>query len=190
MLKDLVQKNRSYRRFYQDVKVDMQTLREFIDTARFTASARNMQSMRYILSYTDEKNSKIFQSLLWAAYLKDWNGPEEGEKPAAYIVILHDKHLSNNYFCDDGIVAQTILLAAVEKGLGGCMFSSINRNHLREDLNVPEQYEILHVLAIGKPKETVVIDPVKKDGDIRYWRDKDQVHHVPKRSLEDLIVEF
>ena len=190
MLKDLVLKNRSYRRFYREVKVEMQTLKELIDIARFTGSARNMQSMRYLLSCTDETNAKIFPNLMWAGYLKDWDGPEEGEKPAAYIVIMHDKEISNNFFCDDGIVAQTILLGAVEKGLGGCMFSSVNREGVRKEFGIPEKYDILHVLALGKPKETVVIDQVKPDGDIKYWRDNDQVHHVPKRSLEDLIVGF
>lgn len=188
MVKDLVLKNRSYRRFYQDKKVDLQTLKELIDTARLTASARNMQSLRYILSYTDEMNRKIFPHLMWAAYLEDWNGPEEGEKPAGYIIMMNDNSLSTNYYCDDGIAAQTILLAAVEKGLGGCILASVDRAKLRQDIKIPEKYEIIQVIALGKPKEKVVLETVKEDGDIKYWRDENGVHHVPKRELKDCIV--
>lgn len=190
MLKDLVLKNRSYRRYYQEKKVDMQTLKELIDISRFVASARNMQSLRYILSCTDEMNRKIFPHLVWARDLKDWDGPEEGERPSAYIIMMNDKELSKNYFCDDGIAAQTILLAAVEKGLGGCIFASVNREGVRRELNIPEKYEIIQVLVLGVPKEEVVLEAVKVDGDIKYWRDENQVHHVPKRSLEDLIVKI
>ncbi len=189
-LLDLVTQCRTYRRFYQDHPVSLETLRELIALARLTPSAANLQPLRYALSCTPEKNAAIFDTLAWAGYLPEWPGPEEGERPSAYIVILHDKTISDDPCgCDHGIAAQTIMLGAVEKGLGGCMFGSIKRGPLLELLKLdPKQYEIKLVLALGKPKEQVVIDPVKEDGDIRYWRDAEQVHHVPKRALDDLIV--
>ncbi len=188
MLKDLILKNRSYRRFYQNEKISVVQLRDWVDLARNSASARNSQSLKYILSVDESLNSKVFGQLAWAGYLTTWKGPEEGEQPAAYIILLHDTLISVNYFCDDGIAIQSILLGAAEAGYGGCIVHSVNRNHLREILNLSEQYEILYVLALGKPKETVVLEEMK-DGDVKYWRDENQVHHVPKRALDEIILE-
>lgn len=188
MLKDLISKNRSYRRFYQEIPVTTETLKELLDLARLSPSAANRQPLKYYLSNTPETNSKIFPCLAWAGYLKDWPGPVDGERPAAYLIMLGDTRITNNYLCDHGIAAQSILLGAVEKGLGGCIIGNINREKLREGLQIPAYFEILLVLALGKPKETVVIEALPSDGDIKYWRDQNGVHHVPKRSLDDLII--
>ena len=189
MIKDLVERTRSYRRFYQDVNIELETLRELVDVARLSAAAGNLQPLKYILSNEPVKNSKIFQHLAWAGYLRDWRGPEEGERPSAYIIVLGDKRICNSFGCDHGIACQNIMLAAVEKGLGGCMIGSVNRERLRTDLGIADYLEILLVLALGKPNETVVLEEVGPEGDIKYWRDSDGVHHVPKRRLEDIIVE-
>lgn len=187
MLKDLILKNRSYRRFWQSEKISNEQLRSWIDLARNSASARNAQPLKYIISTDESLNARIFDQLAWAGYLPYWHGPEEGEQPSAYIVMLHDTLIAGNYLCDDGIAAQSILLGATEDGFGGCIIYSVNRNKLRELLNLSEQYEIIQVLALGKPKEEVVLDEMK-DGDVKYWRDENQVHHVPKRSLDELII--
>jgi len=189
MIKDLVLRNRSYRRFDETVSVDLETLRELIDLARCSASGANMQPLKYILSCDSETNGKIFPNLFWAAALKDWHGPAEGERPTAFIIILGDKEISQNFGVDYGIAAQSILLGAVDRGLGGCMMGAINRDALREALQIPEQYEILLVISLGKPNETVVLDTVGEDGSTRYWRDEESVHHVPKRLLDDIILE-
>jgi len=189
VVKDLVVKNRSYRRFFEDHKIDRETLRGFIDLARLSASAANMQPLKYILSCESKKNDAIFPRLGWAAYLKDWPGPDKGERPAAYIIILLDTGISKSPWCDHGIAAQSILLGAVEKGLGGCMIASIQRNQLREALDIPKKYEILLVIALGKPKEEVRIENVDEEGEIEYWRDEHDIHHVPKRSLDEIILE-
>jgi nitroreductase len=188
MMKDLVLKNRSYRRFYEDVEIDCQTLRDLVDLARLSASAANKQPLRYMLSFTKEKNALIFPTLSWAAYLTDWKGPPVGERPSAYIVVLADTEVSANFNWDAGICSQSILLGATEQGLGGCMLASINKPNLKQALHIAEKYEVVLVLALGKPKEKVVIEPVPASGDIRYWRDADETHHVPKRSLGDLII--
>ncbi len=188
MIRDLIQKNRSYRRFYQDLVIETGTLRELVDLARLSASAANMQPLKYILSCDPQKNGLIFPHLAWAGYLKDWPGPAEGEKPSAYIIILEDTEISRSIGCDHGIAAQSILLGATEKGFGGCMIASIQREKLREVLKIPSRYEILLVLALGKPKETVVIETVGPDGNIKYWRDSEGKHRVPKRSLDDIII--
>lgn len=191
MLKDLVSKCRTYRRFYEDYEVSCETLRELVDLARLTASAGNNQPLRYILSCTKEKNALIFPNLAWAKYLENWPGPEEGERPSAYIVMVADKKAPALYYnWDAGITSWMMMLGAAEKGLGGCIIASVNKANLAKVLNIPDEYEVVFVLAIGKPKEEVVIDRIPESGDIRYWRDEKQVHHVPKRTLDEIILKL
>ncbi len=187
-IKELVYKNRSYRRFFQDTEVPLETLMELVDLGRMSASAMNLQPLKYILSNERSKNAVIFANIGWAAYLKDWSGPPEGEKPSAYIIVLGDTEISKNVVWDHGIAAQSILLGAVEKGLGGCMIATIKKSDLAKALNISQRYEILLVIAIGKPKEKVVVDPLDQNGDVKYWRDSQSVHHVPKRALQDIII--
>ena len=190
MLRELVEKNRSYRRFDESFKVSLETLRELVELARLSASAANLQPLRYILSSDREKNALIFPNLSWAGYLKDWDGPCEGERPSAYIIILGDNEIAQSFGCNHGIAAQSILLGAVERRLGGCMVGSIDREKLCSSLKIPERYEILLVIALGKVVENVVIDEAGPDGNIKYWRDEESIHHVPKRALDDIILYF
>lgn len=188
MLEEIVRKNRSYRRFRQDAPVGLETLRSLVDLARLSASARNLQVLRYIISCNPATNAQIFDTLAWAGYLPDWPGPQEGERPAAYIVVLGDPGAGPYLAVDSGLAIQNILLGAVEKGLGGCIIGSVQRKKLREILDIPEPYEIQFVVALGKPVETVVLEEIGPDGDVKYWRDAQAVHHVPKRRLDDLIL--
>ena len=188
MFKDLVLKCRSYRRFYEDVAIDDKTLRELVDFARLSASAVNRQPLKYIISGARDKNALIFSTLHWAGTLKNWPGPAEGERPAAYILILGDKEIGASFGMDPGIAAQTILLGAVEKGLGGCMLGAVDREDLRKLLNIPARYEISLVIALGKPKEKIILEAMNPGDSYDYWRDKEEGHHVPKRKLPDIIV--
>jgi nitroreductase len=189
MIKELVRKTRSCRRFREE-PVPVELLRDLIDLARLSASGANLQPLKYILSGERETNEIIFPLLKWAGYLKEWEGPGEGERPGAYIIVLGDRSISKNVGCDHGIASQNILLGATSAGLGCCIIGSVDRDSLRKKLHIPEQFEILHVIALGKPGEEILIEEVKPDGDIRYWRDGAGIHHVPKRKLEDIIVSF
>jgi nitroreductase len=186
MLYDLIRKTRSFRRFQEKEQVDSDLLRSLVDLARIGGSARNVQPLKYILINTPAMNAEIFPHLGWAGYLKDWPGPAEGERPAAYIVCLLDTRLSPEAGCDLGIASQNILLGATEKGLGGCRIASFSPG-LKDLLALDEHLKILLVVALGKSVEKVSLDELQPDGDIKYWRDADQVHHVPKRSLEEII---
>lgn len=188
-LRDLVVKTRSYRRFNQSFNVDIKLLNELVDLARLSASGANRQPLRYIICNSPDDCIKVFPSLVWAAYLKDWDGPMPGERPAAYIIILGDKSVSEGFGVDHGIAAQSIMLGATEAGLGGCMIASVKREQLRGELKIPDKFDILLVLALGKPVENVIIDELKDD-DVKYWRDKAGNHHVPKRKLDDLIIKL
>ena len=187
MIKNLIIQNRSYRRFDQGVPISMDLLREMVDAARLSGSAKNLQPLRYMLFNDPADCARIFPALAWAGYMKDWSGPVEGERPTAYIVQLGDLELTDDWWCDDGIAAQSMLLTAVEQGFGGCIIGSVQREKLRTILSIPDRYKIIQVFALGKPAEEVVIDEVSND-DIKYWRDKQGVHHVPKRSLDKLII--
>lgn len=188
MIKELIIKNRSYRRFYQNERMDFETLRELVDLARLSPSGANRQAIKYVLSNTNQSNEKIFNTLAWAGYLKDWKGPIEGERPSAYIVMLKDLSLGQSTPQDEGIAAQSILLGAVEKGLGGCILANINRKQLAAELNLDDKYQIVLVIALGTPKEEVVLEQINESGDVKYWRDEDGVHHVPKRTLDEIIL--
>lgn len=189
MIEELVRRNRSYRRFHENRIIDKEILQELINLARLSPSSANLQPLKYIISNTPEKNSLVFPCLAWAGYLKDWPGPQEGERPSAYIMILGDSEITKSFGCDHGIAAQSILLGVTEKGLNGCILGSVQREKLSKSLNIPERYEILLVVALGVRKETVVLDEVSGN-DIKYWRDEKGVHHVPKRSLSEIILEL
>jgi nitroreductase len=186
MLFDLIIKNRSYRRFDHSVKIEAAQIEKWIDLARLSPSGRNMQPLKYVISTNEKINSLIFPNLGWAGYLKDWSGPAEDERPVAYVAVMLDKKLAENYYCDDGIALQSILLGAVEDGFGGCIIGSVNKSKVAKILNLPENLEILYILALGKPSEKVELETAK-NGEIKYWRDKNEVHHVPKRPLKEII---
>jgi nitroreductase len=188
MIEDLIKSNRSCRRFLQSETVPADTLRWLVNLARVSGSAANLQPLKYILSNVPHKNDMIFSCLRWAAYLKDWSGPPEGERPSAYIIIVGDWNIAKSFGPDMGIAAQSMLLGARERGLAGCMIGSINKELLQEIFHLPKRYEILLVIALGKPRETAVIDDVQSGDAIEYWRDEHAVHHVPKRRLEDIIL--
>lgn len=185
--REMVLETRSCRRFNESVEIGRQVLEDLVDLARLSPSAGNKQPLKYLLFTTPEECRRVFPALGWAAYLKDWAGPAEGEKPRGYIVILGDKHVAENFNVDHGIAARTILLGATEAGLAGCIIASVKHALLRNEFSIPEQYEILLVLALGKKAENIVIDDVE-DNEIRYWRDEDDNHHVPKRTLDDIIL--
>ena len=189
-IRDLLAQNRSFRRFEEHVRLERSMLVDLVGLTRLCASSANRQPLRFLIACTPEKTAAVFPHLRWAAALADWPGPAEGERPAAYILILHDTRVPGGVEFDAGIAAQSMLLGAAEQGLGGCMIGSIDRKRLRADLQIPNEYEIVLVVALGKPSERVVLEEAKSPDDMAYWRDTAGVHHVPKRPLTELLVEF
>lgn len=184
MIKDLALKNRSYRRFHQDVPIEHETMRELVDLVRLCASAANRQALKYIISSDPIINALIFP------HIRIDNNPVEGERPSAYIIVLEDTRIGSvMQYVDCGITAQTILLGAVEKGFGGCMVGNVLRDDLRKALNIPSHLEILLVIALGKPKEEMIIEAIGEDGFMQQWWDEKGARHLYKRALDDIIVE-
>ncbi len=188
MLKHLVQSSRSYRKFDHSATISMRTLEELVELARLCPSAANKQPLRFILSTSKVDNDTIFACLKWAAYLTDWNGPTPAEQPSAYIIMVNTAKDWDFAKFDIGIMAQTMLLGAAEKGLGGCMIGALDREKLRAHFSLQSEMDVSLVLALGKPQEDVRIVDLPADGSIRYYRDEAGVHYVPKRSLSDLIM--
>lgn len=188
-IKDLVYNTRTCRRFDELHHIELKTIEGLIDLARMSASAANRQPLKYLIYNAPDFCERIFPSIAWAGYLKEWPGPGKGERPSAYIIILGDKSITETFSVDHGIAAQSIMLGATEEGLGGCMIASIKRDALRDELKIPEKYEILLILALGKPVEKIVVDNIKGN-DIKYWRDEMQIHHVPKRPLDEVILKL
>jgi nitroreductase len=188
-LEELILKTRSYRRFNELHHIEQKILESLIDLARLSASGGNRQPLKFMIFNKPEECARIFPYLQWASYLTEWPGPEIGERPSGYIMILGDKSVTEIFGVDHGIAAQSIMLGATEAGLGGCMIQSIKREELRNEIGLPDKYEILLILALGKPVENVIIEEIK-DNDVKYWRDSNRNHHVPKRSLKDLIIKL
>ncbi len=186
--RDLVVSTRSIRRFNSEKPVSIDILRQMVDMARQTSSWRNKQPLKFILVNGEKSRSKVFSCLNWAKALKNWGGPTEGEQPAGYVIILGDTSISDKYSIDPGIVSQTLMLAAKSFDLGGCIMASVDRDLLRQKLNISEHFEILLVVAVGEQAEDVQLE-IREAGDERpYWRDESDVHHVPKRSLAEVTI--
>lgn len=185
--KTLLQKTRSIRRFEEYAVIPEQDIVDIIDLARYGPSGRNLQPLKYFYSYSKSGNKLIFPTLSWAGYLENWSGPEEGERPAAYILVLKDKQITEKDTIDHGFAAQNIILGANERGWGTCILKSFDKDELANLLNIPDHLEILLVIALGKPVEQARLEEAK-NGDIKYWRDEQGVMHVPKRSLKEIII--
>ena len=185
----LITRSRSCRRFHQGVGLEISALKKLVGLARLSPSAGNLQPLKYIISCDSETNGLIFPHTAWAGYLQDWPGPAEGERPTGYIIILKDTSISKTVDCDHGIAAQSMLLGGLEQGLGGCIIGSIKRDELAKALRIPAQYEILLIVALGKPNEEIVLETAI-GGDIKYFRDEKEIHHVPKRPLEEIIIDI
>lgn len=189
MLKDLLVKNRSYRSYDSSVKVSRETLLQWVDNARYTPSSVNMQALKFKLCYTEDDKNLVFPLTGWAKGLPDRKLPPEGHEPSAYIVICQDMSISDGaqFIRDTGIVAQTIMLSAVEAGFGGCMIGAFSAEKVQSALGLASHLFPRLILAIGKPDEEIVLEEAK-DGQVKYYRDEKDVHHVPKRPLGEIIL--
>ncbi|MCD6527194.1 MAG: nitroreductase family protein [Desulfuromonas sp.] len=188
----LIEKTRNYHYFVESEKVTEEVLRELVDYARMAPSTSNMnmQPLRYLISCDEQRNEAIFDTLSWQGYLHGWGGPIKGGKPAGYIIVLGDKTVCSSYVADQGIAAQSILLGATQQGLGGCIAAKVQRRKLREALDLPTRYEILLVIAIGKPGEEIILEEQKSGEDAYGWHDEEGNYHLPKRSLESVILKY
>ena len=161
-------------------------MRDIVSAVRLAPSAANLQRVRVAIVNDSLQNDRMFETLSFAAYLKDWAGPAKGERPVAYAVIATEREPDVNLAMDIGLATEAMILVARERGIGACLFRSFKPDAVSNVLNKPGYIPVL-VVAFGYPAEQVVIDPVR-DGDVKYWRDENGVHHVPKLSLDEIIL--
>lgn len=189
MLNELLRKNRSYRSFDESVKISEDTLRGFIDNARIASATMNLQPLKYRIVTKADEVGTVLSHTRWAAAL-DIKLPPKGHAPTAFIIICHDTDIISSkpiFLKDVGICAEIIMLSATEAGYGGCIIGSADMSEISELLGLPASLEPHLVLALGKPDETVILEDAE-DGNVKYYRDADGVHHAPKRTLEKIIV--
>ena len=189
MLYDTVVAARSIRSFDTSKRINREELVQFVDTLRFIPASCNYQALKYLI-VTDENDCDFMKSQTkWAALLPDYHGPDADHSPTAYMVICHDTKITENetmYLKDVGIAAQTVNLSAREKGIGCCMIGSFNIPAVSEYFALPENIKPKLTLALGYPDEFPVCED--ETGSIVYYRDENNVHHVPKRKTKDLII--
>ena len=189
-LRKLIIANRTVRRFREDKEVSAETLEKLVELTRYCPSGRNAQPLRYVIVSSEEEREKVYPLLKWAGYFTDWDGPEKGERPAAYLVQCLDTKFGKDCLCDDGLQLEAITLGMHTLGLGGCIIKAFNAPKLAEEICLETRYAPRYVLAIGYPAEEVEIEDMSgdEDADFKYYRTQDGIHHVPKRPLEELII--
>ncbi len=190
-LKDMVRANRSYRGYDHSVKVSRDQLTELVDLARLCPSSVNMQPLRFRLVCEEAEVERLQKETHWARGLPDLQLPHPGKEPTAFIVICQDDRINDNlsrFQKDVGIVAQTMLLGAVEMGLGGCMIGNFAAGSVRETLGIDAHLHPLLIVAVGRPDEEIILTEVGEDGRTNYYRDDQDRHYVPKRRLQDLVL--
>ncbi len=184
---ELFRKNRSYRKFLQHPVPDEKLLKQLVELTRFAASSKNLQPLKYLLVLGKEELDFTFDQLKWAWYLKNWEGPAPDERPSAYIIVMLDKNLNEQAEFDAGIAAQTILLGATAAGFGGCIIRTVNKYALSKHFNLDKNLDIMMVIALGKPNQTIELEDLKADGSIAYYSNQSGNHIVPKRILDEII---
>jgi nitroreductase len=186
-VKILIEKNRSYRRFDFGRKITEDVLVDLVDAARISQSAANLQPLAYMTISTEEMVVKVHRHMRWAGYLPDWNGPGDAERPVAYVIVLGDTEVKQTYReVDAGLAMQNMCICAASEGIGSCMIGNLDKKMLVELLEIPERYEIIYAVAFGFPVEQVQLVPFA--GDVKYYRDENQKHFVPKRLLKDVLI--
>ena len=191
MIEKIVASSRSYRTFDESRAVTREELADLISVARLCPSAMNRQPLKYRLVYEREEVEALLSITKWGGMLPELILPPDGKHPTAFIVVCCDIELCNNIDSarfDAGVVSQTIMLAAAEHDLGGCILGAFDKSRAAEILSIGEKNVPIVILAIGKPDEKVVLCDTDESGSIAYYRDEYGTHFVPKRSLEELII--
>jgi nitroreductase len=182
---DAIVSRRTIRKFRQ-TSIAEDTLRKLVDAARLAPQAANLQPIKYVVVNDKGLLDPIFSTTKWAGYLAPEGTPQPGERPVAYVVVLVDREIRDSgYETDAGAAVENLILAAVGEGIGSCWIGSVDRNRVRELLDIPERYIIHTLVALGYPAESPVA--IGAEGSIRYYKDEAGTLHVPKRRLEEVM---
>ncbi|GAF70817.1 unnamed protein product [marine sediment metagenome] len=184
-LYELIISRRSIRQFKPE-PVSREILEKLVSAARLAPSASNLQPLEFIVVDEAELRKQFFPCLKWAGYIAPEGNPKQGHEPVAYIVVLVNLQVKDKgYEWDAGAAVENMILTAWEEGIGSCWLLSVERDKVQEMLRIPMGYKIDSVLALGYPDEKPVVEDM--EGSLKYWKDKQECLHVPKRKLEDII---
>ena len=189
MIHDIVREARSVRSFDMLRRIDREVLISFVDTLRLTPASCNLQALKYLIVSEPQECAFVRSHTRWASLLPDYNGPDSDHSPTAYMIICHDTDITRNetmYLKDVGIAAQTVNLLAREQGIGCCMIGSFDIDAVAKHYGLGDNIKPKLTLALGYPDEAPVIED--EQGSVAYYRDENNVHHVPKRKTKDLII--
>ncbi len=192
---DAVKSRRTIRKFKQD-PVPSEDIKKIIDCARLAPYGANLQPLKFAV-ITDENDRKnLYPLIKYAAYLTDWN-PSFEECPPVYIAVLTDTSLkaADKSECDCGAAVMSMWLEAEELGLGSCWLGAIDRNKIKEKImKLKKQTShsnviiVSYMLGLGYPAQSGETFDMKDD--IKYYFDENGNVHVPKRTLDEIIVEL
>ena len=182
-LESLLKRNRSYRGFDASRVVTEADLLKMLEVVPWVASGMNAQPLRFKL-VTGADSALVHPLVKLGAALPEEHLPHPGEEPSAYLIVCSAAS-GKVVDMDLGFAAQSILLKAVEMGLGGIFILNFQADALRDALQLP--LPPLAVIGLGKPLERIFLVPVKKGTDLNYYR-KDGAHFVPKLQVEDLVL--
>ncbi|MBR5614592.1 MAG: nitroreductase family protein [Clostridia bacterium] len=179
---------RTIRKFTQK-RIEAQDLTDLIEYARLAAYPANMQPLKFAVISDAETVDKVFPFTKWAGYLPETGTPKEGERPTAYIAILGDKSIKNSFEVEAGAAVTSMMLGAWEKGIASCWIGSLNRKELMELFKISEDdYALLYILALGYPAQKS--QACNMTDSVRYFEDENKTINVPKRSVEEVLIEF
>ena len=187
-LMELLKTRRTYRRFDESRAIPQEVLDDILNAQRYASSAANAQALRYLVVQTPELVNKVFPLTRWAGMLPPELGvPKEGERPVLFILVLYPADNPSQYIpTDAGLAISNMTLAAWGHGVGSCVLANIDRDALRDLLDIDPAYTIHTAVAFGYPTHTsTIVDPV--EGKLAYYLDEHKDYCVPKRPLSETV---
>ena len=142
---EAIQERRSIRN-YQDNPVEREKLERILEAGRLAPSAKNVEPWHFI-AVTDAQKRKALSGGTWAKFLS--------QSPLV-IVACGDKKASPDWYAIDvALAVGNMVLTAVSEGLGTCCVGSFSEKDVKALLKVPENFEVLVMLAVGYPGDKV-----------------------------------
>lgn len=181
---DTILSRRSIRR-YKQKPIKFELLKKFVNAARLAPSGANLQPLEFLIVQDRNLCAQIFETIGWAGYIKPKWTPKPEERPTAYIIIIVNNMSNPWYQRDVGLASANIILAAEEEGIGSCILCKIDKGKIKKILSIPSGKDVDSVISLGYKDEEPTVEELKDS--VEYWRDENQILHVPKRKLEDII---
>lgn len=153
---DLLRRRRSVREF-TDEAVDDATLNKIIELARWAPSSYNRQAFYF-------KIVRDRETVDWLGDFKGDNSAPIKRAPMA-VAIVADCESTPLPVEDGTLLTHQFMLAAAWHGLGTCWIGHMNRDEIKERLEIPNAHHLVTVTPLGYPAGVVEApgrNPVEK----------------------------